>query len=481
MKILLTGSNGYIGKRLLPELIEKGHHVICLVRDKSRFEFKKLYEGKVEIYEADFLKEIDAKDIPLDFDTAFYLIHSMSSSKGDFEDLEAKAAENFVKYIDQTKCRQIIFLSGISNVKVLSKHLRSRKNVEDILKRSRASVTVLRAGIIVGSGSASFEIIRDLVEKLPVMITPKWLNTKTQPIAVRDVIKFLTGVIMNEQCFDKTFDIAGPEILTYKELLLQYAKFRKLKRIIITLPVMSPRLSSYWLYFVTSTSYRLAVNLVNSMKIEVVSRNNDLQKLLNIETLNYRTAVELAFQKIEQNLVLSSWKDSLITSSSLNRLTEFADVPEFGCFKDKKEIPIKNSSKDVLDNVWAIGGNRGWYYGNSLWKIRGYMDKLIGGVGLRRGRTNYTSIAPGDVLDFWRVLIADKEGKRLLLYAEMKLPGEAWLEFNITVKDGKEVLNQIATFRPSGLLGRIYWYLVLPFHYFIFGGMVRNIERYKSA
>lgn len=479
MKILLTGASGYIGKRLLPVLIEQGHHVVCCVRDKSRFDNKKDFEGSVEVFEVDFLKEVDIQDSPKEFDIAYFLIHSMSSSIKDFEKLEAETAKNFSNYVDRVQCKQIIYLSGIANEKKLSKHLTSRKNVEVILKKGKTPVTILRAGIIIGSGSASFEIIRDLVEKLPVMIAPRWLDTRIQPIAIRDVIKFLTGVILNEKCLDQTFDIGGPEVLTYKQILLGYADVRKLKRLIITLPVMSPRLSSYWLYFVTSTTYKLAVNLVNSMKIEVVSRDKKLQEILNIKTINFRKSVELAFEKIEQNLVLSSWKDSLITSSAANRLTDYIEVPNFGCFKDSKEIPITNDPEQVMKNIWSIGGLRGWYYGNFLWKIRGMMDKAVGGTGLRRGRTNQDRIAAGDALDFWRVLIADKEQRRLLLYAEMRLPGEAWLEFKIENKDSKNYLYQAATFRPSGLLGRIYWYALMPFHYFIFNKMIRNIEKFK--
>lgn len=479
MKILLTGSTGYIGKRLLPVLTEQGHHVICCVRDKNRFEKKEYYNDNISLFEVDFLKEVDPENIPVEFDVAFYLIHSMSSSISEFSEFETDCANNFVSFIKKTNCRQIIYLSGIANAPELSEHLLSRKNVEEILKRSSIPVTILRAGIIVGSGSASFEIIRDLVEKLPVMITPKWLNTKCQPIAIRDVIKFLTGVMLNDKCFGGTFDIGGPEILSYREVLLGYAEVRKLKRFIITLPVMSPRLSSYWLYFVTSTSYKLAVNLVESMKIEVVCRNNDLQKMLNIETIGYKKSVELAFEKIEQNMVLSSWKDSLITSSAYGSISENIQVPEFGCFKDRKEIEIKNDPEQVLDNVWSIGGERGWYYGNTLWRIRGYLDRLSGGVGLRRGRTNLNRLASGDVLDFWRVIVADRDEQRLLLYAEMKLPGEAWLEFKIIQKGKKQFLTQTATFRPSGLPGRIYWYLLLPFHFFIFDGMINNIEKHK--
>lgn len=480
MKILLTGSTGYIGKRLLPALTEQGHEVICCVRDRDRFEKKNYFGDSISLFEVDFLKKVDPENAPLEFDAAFYLIHSMSSSISDFSEFETDCAENFTEYINRTKCRQIIYLSGIANAPELSEHLLSRKNVEEILKKSRVPVSILRAGIIVGSGSASFEIIRDLVEKLPVMITPKWLNTKCQPIAIRDVIKFLTGVLLNDKCFNRTFDIGGPEILTYRDVLLGYAKVRKLKRYILTLPVMSPRLSSYWLYFVTSTSYKLAVNLVESMKIEVICKDSELQKILNIETINYKRSVELAFEKIEQNMVLSSWKDSLVTSSAYSSLSENIQVPEFGCFKDKKEVVIENDPEQVLDNIWSIGGERGWYYGNFLWSVRGFLDKLSGGVGLRRGRTNLNKLTTGDALDFWRVIVADREAKRLLLYAEMKLPGEAWLEFIITQRGNKHFLKQTATFRPNGLPGRLYWYMLMPFHYFVFEGMIRNIEKYKG-
>ena len=262
-------------------------------------------------------------------------------------------------------------------------------------------------------------------------------------------------------------------------MLLQLAEVRGLKRFIFTVPVMTPRLSSYWLYFVTSTSYMLAINLVNSMKIEVVAKNNELEKLLGINPISYKEAVQLAFQKIEQNNVLSSWKDSLVSSYSDNSLLEHINIPTNGCFVDKREKEITSSVEGVLDNIWSIGGERGWYYADWLWHLRGFLDKLVGGVGLRRGRTSKTEIHTGDTLDFWRVLAADKQNKRLLLYAEMKLPGEAWLEFKIVEKNGKNFLKQTATFRPKGLLGRMYWYSVLPFHYFVFDGMAENVVNFK--
>ncbi|MBE2279777.1 MAG: SDR family oxidoreductase [Ignavibacteriaceae bacterium] len=483
LNILLTGANGYIGKRILPVLTEEGHSVVCCVRNKKRLPDSGIYKDeKVQIFEIDFLDDSLPKIENIhDIDVAYYFLHSMSSEDKEFAQLEEKTAKNFIKLATILKVKQIIYLSGIVNESELSSHLKSRKRVEDVLKSGEIPVTVLRAGIIVGSGSASFEIIRDLVEKLPVMITPKWLNTRHQPIAIRDVIKFLTGVILKTETYGKSYDIGGPDILTYKEMLLIFSNVRGLKRLILTVPVMTPKLSSYWLFFVTSTSYRLAQNLVDSMKIPVICRNNDLGELLKIETVSYRRAVEFAFEKIEQNMVISSWKDSLVSSVKDPGLLKHINVPKFGCFVDNRRAEISSEPDQVLENVWSIGGDRGWYYANFLWSIRGILDKIVGGVGLRRGRTHPSKINAGDTLDFWRVLISDLSEKRLLLFAEMKLPGDAWLEFKIEEKEGKIYLIQTATFRPKGIKGRLYWYSVLPFHHFIFNGMVRNIINFRPA
>ncbi len=473
MKILLTGANGYVGRRLLPELLSAGHDVVCCVRDKNRLGFEKNILDAVTLWEVDFLNEVSLTSCPKDIDVAYYLIHSMSSSTQEFDVLESKAATHFNHYMDHIGVQQVIYLSGIVNNITLSKHLQSRKNVETILKQGNYNATVLRAGIIVGSGSASFEIIRDLCEKLPFMITPKWVLTKTQPIAIRDVIRYLLGVLLREDCYNDSFDIGGPDVLTYKQMMQLYAKTRGFRNWIITVPIMTPKLSSYWLYFVTSTSYKLAINLVDSMKMEVICQDNRLQQRLQTQPISYTEAIQLAFIKIEQNLVVSSWKDSLISGRFAHNLGEFIQVPTYGCLKDEKSIPLKNPEK-TLENIWTIGGEKGWYYGNWLWRFRGFIDKLFGGVGLRRGRTHPTHVANGDALDFWRVLLANKDEKRMLLFAEMRLPGEAWLEFRI---DADQVLHQIATFRPRGIWGRLYWYSLVPFHYFIFRGMIQNIAK----
>jgi uncharacterized protein YbjT (DUF2867 family) len=483
MKILLTGSTGYIGRRLLPVLLADGHEVICLVRDKRRFDwedFSKEDLTKISVVEGDLSSAASLVSIAVNFDAAYYLVHSMSSAHEDFSQLESDSATNFVALVNRSNAKQIIYLSGIVNDNALSDHLLSRKNVEDILRTSTVPATVLRAAIIIGSGSASFEIIRDLVEKLPVMIAPRWLKTRCQPIGIRNVIEYLQGVLLKQETYNQSFDIGGADILTYKEMLLGYAKVRNLKRLIITVPLLSPKLSSLWLYFVTSTSYSLARTLVASMKNEVICKDIRIQNSVPIKILHYQEALELAFQKINEKNIISSWKDAISTDTLNKNFLDNVKVPEHGVLIDKRVIEFTRDKNEVIENLWRIGGTRGWYFGNLLWRIRGIMDKMVGGVGLRRGRRSEIDLKPGDALDFWRVLAAEKESGRLLLYAEMKLPGEAWLEFRIKEKEGKKELHQKATFQPLGLWGRVYWYLVFPFHGLIFPKMAKGIINYKE-
>jgi len=469
MKILLTGATGYIGKRLLPVLIDKGYQVVCSVRDMSRFQPEKAVADKIQVVENDLTEANSLDSIPHDIDVAYYLVHSMSVSR-DYAHLEMRSAANFRKAMDSRGVRQVIYLSGMVNSDTLSKHLASRRKVEEELGKGAYALTTLRAGIIIGSGSASFEIIRDLVEKLPVMIAPKWLNTRCQPIGISDVISLLTGTLGTWEDYKGGFDIAGPEVLTYKEMLMEFARERGLRRLILTVPVMTPRLSSYWLYFVTSTSYKLATSLVDSMKVEVVARPDQLLRLPGAEPMTYREAIRRAFEKIEQNEIISSWKDSAVSGRLNYHISDFLNVPEFGCFRDVRSTTCADVPA-TIEKIWRIGGETGWYYGNWLWRIRGLLDKMAGGVGLRRGRTSTDRIHAGDTLDFWRVLYANRAEGRLLLFAEMKLPGEAWLEFRME----DDVLVQSATFRPKGLLGRLYWYAVLPFHGLIFRGMLNRL------
>ncbi len=475
MHVLLTGATGYIGKRLLTVLLDQGHHVTCCVRDARRFHVPELGAERVRVIEADFTEStFDLKEIPR-ADAAYYLIHSLSASTAGYGQQEKVTASNFVALAEALGCRQVIYLGGIANESELSEHLASRKAVEEILKTGRFRVTILRAGIIVGSGSASFEIIRDLVEKLPLMVAPRWVNTRCQPIAVKNVIQYLTGVLLKPATFDQTFDIGGPDVLTYKQMMLDFASVRHLRRLIITIPVMTPRLSSYWLYFVTSTNYTLAVNLVKSMKVEVVCSEQRLQEMLGLDLIPYREAVTRAFGRMEQNMVVSSWIDAVSSSKIHDDLSAYVRVPENGCLTDRVVMPLADPPGKVWQRIWSIGGDNGWYYASFLWRIRGFLDKMAGGVGLRRGRRDQQQIKPGDALDFWRVLVADEKRKRLLLFAEMKLPGEAWLEFRIEAPDGVPALVQTATFRPRGLLGRIYWHGISPAHFFVFNGMAKAI------
>ena len=482
MKVLLTGSTGYIGRRLLPVLVNDGHQVVCLVRDKRRFDWEDFDEdflSHVEVVEADLDNRKSLDVLPGDIDAAYYLVHSLTSSYSGFSEMENRTAENFADWIRNTKARQIIYVGGITNDDNLSEHLQSRRNVEDVLRNSDVPLTVLRAAIIIGSGSASFEIIRDLVEKLPVMIAPKWLNSRCQPIAIRNVIEYLVGVLDSKKTFGKIYDIGGPDVLTYKEMLLEYGRKRKLKRYILSVPVLTPKLSSLWLYFVTTTSYPLARNLVDSMKHDVIVKHTGIDDIVPVKKLCYREALDKAFSRISQKNVISSWKDAVSYKTMKYNFLDFIDVPQYGCLRDKRIVSFSASRTNrVKENIWSIGGFRGWYFGNWMWKIRGFLDKAVGGVGLRRGRRSPIDLKAGDSLDFWRVILADEKRKRLLLYAEMKLPGEAWLEFRIQEGADSSALIQTATFRPLGLWGRLYWYILIPFHAVIFPKMARAIVNY---
>ncbi|MGL4994304.1 MAG: SDR family oxidoreductase [Bacteroidales bacterium] len=481
MKILLTGVTGYIGGRLLPALLDEKHSVVCVVRDIRRFPERYKDREGIEIVEGDFLDKESLINIPLDIDIAYYLIHSMSSSTEHFSEDEALSAMNFVEFIERSSTKQVIYLSGIGNDKDLSKHLSSREKVASILRDGKNfNTTILRAAIIIGSGSASFEIIRDLVEKLPIMTVPKFMKNECQPIAIRDVIYYLINSIANQEMMNRTFDIGGPSIMSYLDMLKGVAKVRKLKRHIFVLPLIKTRLCANWLYFVTSTSYTLALNLTDSMKNRVVCSESEIKRILPLELISFEKAVELAYDKIEQDNVLSSWRDSF-SSSSLNwQIDERVNVPSFGTYSYKVENQFENSPEIVIDNVWQVGGTKGWWYANWLWRIRGYLDLITRGVGLSRGRTNKEELYPGQSLDFWRVLIADKEHGRLLLYAEMKMPGEGWLEFRVNKKDGVNSLKIEATMRPKNIWGRAYWYATKPLHYWIFNGMFRNLTTKMS-
>jgi len=486
MRILLTGANGYIGMRLLPVLVEAGHQVTCVVRDHRRFMPKQDLLNRIEVIEFDFLEPENALQNfnNRQFDVGYYLIHSLGDTTTTLKEYELRSAGCFVLVAKLTQVRQIVYLSGICNEVKLSKHLMARSEVKAVLARSGIPYTIFEAGIIVGSGSISFEIIRDLTEILPLMVVPYWLNSRCQPIAIRNVIYYLQHCLLNEKTFSRIFEIGGPDVLTYKDMILKYAKVRGYKRYIISVPSLFPfpRLSTYWLYFTTSANFTIARQLVDSMKSDTICKGFSIREIIPQYLIPYEEAIQMAFAKIEQNMVLSSWTDAISSSLSHLDINQHIEVPVNGCFKDRKWVEIKPEKVDeVTERFMEIGGERGWYYANWLWHIRGFLDKLQGGVGLGRGRREDSNLQPGDAIDFWRVLLADRKNNRLLLYAEMKMPGEAWLEFSIVKNKNRSILKQTATFRPWGLLGRIYWYSVLPFHYFIFRNMLDNIAHGKSA
>jgi uncharacterized protein YbjT (DUF2867 family) len=478
MRILLTGANGYIGRRLLPVLVEEGHEVTCVVRDQKRFQPLPDLLTKISIIEFDFLQPENVLQNFKNkiFDVAYYLIHSLGDTSTTLKEYEIRSAGCFVLVANLTQVKQIIFLSGICNEEILSKHLMARKAVKEVFKRSGIAYTIFEAGIIVGSGSVSFEIIRDLSEKLPVMIVPRWLNSRCQPIAIRNLINYLHLSLLNKQTFFKTFEIGGPDVLTYKQMILEFAAVRGYKRYIISLPVLFPGLSAYWLYLTTSANFTIASQLVQSMKNDVICKEHSIHEIIPQELIPYREAIKMAFLKIEQNMVVSSWTDAASSSLSGLDINQYVEVPVDGCYRDQRWVEIeKDKIEEVANRFFGIGGNQGWYYADKLWRIRGMIDKMVGGVGMRRGRRSDIDIQPGDALDFWRVLLVDRKNYRLLLFAEMKLPGEAWLEFSIVKSETHCILKQTATFRPRGILGRNYWYAMLPFHFFIFRNMLKRI------
>ena len=472
MKILLTGAGGYIGSRLMPVLIEAGHEIVALTRSRARLSIP---IGD-QIIEADLLEPKSLDAIPKDIDAAYYLVHSMGEHSNGFAAKEAESARHFCQAIEQTNAKQIIYLSGLAHGKQLSEHMQSRKLVGEILEKSSIPTTILEAGIIIGSGSASFEIIRDLVEKLPIMVAPTWVRSLCQPIAISDVIFYLHSVLDNEACKNKSFDIGGPEQISYLEMLQRFAKIRNLHRLIIPIPLLTPRLSSYWLFFVTAISYPLAKALVKSLKHDAICLDNSIREIIPHDCLTYEEALNRTFELIEQQVIVSSWKDALVKSDLNPDLQSYIATPIHGCLKEIITLPYKNREASI-DKLWAIGGDNGWYYMDWAWKLRGHIDRMVGGIGLRRGRTHPTRLRNGDVLDFWRVLFADKEKGVLLLYTEMKIPGEAWLEYHI--EDG--TVTQAATFRPKGVLGRLYWYSLVPFHYFIFRNLCSAIATVHSS
>lgn len=471
MKVLLTGSTGYIGRRLKQILLnDENIELKLLVRNKKSVSSM---DKKIEIIEGDTFNKESLKEALKDVEVAYYLIHSLSNEN--YKDLDKISAQNFLDVAALCGVKRIIYLGGLGvKNENTSEHLLSRIETGEILSSNKNVQTIwFRAGVIIGSGSASFEIIRNLTEKLPIMTTPKWVNTKAQPIAVSDVLSYLhNGLYLNEK--ENLIVDIGSEQLSYKNMMLKTAKVLGLKRYLITLPFMSINLSSYWLNLFTPVPFTVAKALIEGLKSEVIIQNDHAKKYFpNITPISYEEAVKNAIKEIEENQVISRWNDKGDGVWEKNAQNEISKA----VFIDRKEVDISNlEASKVYQSFIGIGGENGWFDFDFLWELRGIIDKLIGGVGLKRGRRSQCDLRISDCLDFWKVVDLKKD-ERLLLYAQMKVPGEAWLEFKI--KDNK--LIQSAYFYPKGVLGRLYWYALVPLHYFVFNNMIKSIIKKAKA
>lgn len=476
--ILLTGATGYVGGRLLSRLEEAGYKVRCLSRNPE-YLLQKASE-QTEVIQGDVLKGDHLDQAMEGIDTAFYLVHSMGTAK-DFVEEDRQAARNFARAAKNAGIRKIIYLGGLSDPdEKLSEHLQSRNEVGETLKESDAQVIEFRASIIIGSGSLSFELIRSLVQKLPVMIWPRWVSTKAQPVSIEDVLDYLMAAMDLEESGNHIVEIGGPDQVSYGDLMIEYAKQRGLKRWTIPVPFLSPRLSSLWLGLVTPVYARIGRKLVESLKNPTVLHDDSAKKLFpEIHPRGLTESIERALVNEDQKFAQTRWSDSLSSSGSPRR---WGGV-RFGTrLIDSRRIHVNLPADEAFKPIQRIGGKKGWYYADWLWKIRGMLDLLLGGVGMRRGRPEPEKIRIGDTLDFWRVL--DYEPNHLLLlYAEMKLPGRAWLEFEVTEEGTQTFIRQTAIFDPIGLMGLAYWYGIYPLHQLVFAGMLKSIatEAYQSS
>lgn len=463
MKILLTGATGYIGRRLKHRLLKEDDVFLRLfVKRKESV----IPLPNVEVAEGNTFDTESLDKALSGIDVAYYLIHSMGSDN--YRELDQKSAHNFLEACIKNGVKRIIYLGGLGEKESASEHLMSRLETGEILSSEPERIQTLwfRAGVIIGSGSASFEIIRNLVEKLPFMITPKWVNTLCQPSSERDVIEYLTQASKLDSQESSIIDI-GSETMSYKNLLLGYARAVGLKRILIPVPFFSPKLSSYWLTFMTPVPYSVASALIEGLKSEVLKKNDNSAKLFpTIYPMKYDDAVKAAVEEIKHTQILSRWSDASGEAWEIDHSALANAV-----FTDRQILSLNGISKEqIFATVCSIGGDNGWFGYEMLWKVRGTIDKLFGGYGLSRGRRDAQNLRIGDSVDFWKVVDL-KENERLLLFAQMKLPGKAWLEF--LIKEDK--LYQTAYFYPHGLAGRFYWYVMLPFHLFIFRGMTKNL------
>ncbi len=478
-RALVTGATGYVGGRLVSRLLDEGYTVRVMARNVDKLRDYP-WLPKVEVIQAD-AQNLEALTPALkDVDVAYYMLHSLSEHSG-FETIEAEMATNFAHAAKDVKVSRIVYLGGITPPdSQLSVHLESRRSTGQILRTSGVPTTELRAAIIIGSGSASFEMLRYLTERLPFMVTPRWLNNRVQPIAIRDVLHYLVQAGNETGTESHIGDIGGPDIMFYKEMMQRYAKIAGLRpRKILTVPVLTPRLSSHWVSVVTPVPRRLALPLVDSLVNEVVvNKDLDVRQFLAEPTeglLDFNTAVAYALERVRNQDVQTRWSSASVPGAPSEPLSTDPDWSGGSLYVDLRERVTTASPDNLWKVIEAIGGKNGYYSLPFLWEIRGLIDRLMGGVGLRRGRRDPEHLYVGETVDFWRVERCDR-GQLLRLRAEMKLPGLAWLELIVDQDaEGRTVYRQRATYRPTGLLGHMYWWAVVPFHVFVFGFMVRRI------
>ncbi|MBN8554856.1 MAG: DUF2867 domain-containing protein [Deltaproteobacteria bacterium] len=473
-KLLVTGATGYVGGRLCPILISKGYSLRCLVRDASRLSLD-LVQG-ADIVEGDASDERSLRKALDGIDIAYYLIHSLSSKDEDFSHKDLKTAQLFGQIAAELGVKRIIYLGGLGSAKdELSKHLKSRQQTGDALRLSGVPVTEFRAGIIIGSGSLSFELLRYLSERLPVMICPRWVRTLAQPIGIRDVLRYLVESLELPESTGKIFEIGGTTKLSYGDMIKSYARQRGLKRFLIHVPVLTPRLSSLWVNFITPIPVQIARPLIEGVRNEVTVHDETVHTVFSFQPLSFEEALTRALMKVNRGEIETAWTTSAERFSKRGSLLKVDQVEGF--IVEKRQIEINASAEIVFKHISEVGGKKGWPYGNFLWQLRGFIDYLLGGVGMRRGRRSPIDLRVGDVIDFWQV--EKFERNRLLrLRAEMKVPGKAWLQYEI-LERGLEncTLSQTAYFSPKGVAGLLYWYLLYPIHAIMFQGTVQKLKQ----
>lgn len=475
-RILVTGASGYIGGRLVPELLTRGYRVRALVRRDSPEYHERWARAEVAIADVLHSSQTGLEAALKGIDTAYYLLHSLHLGPKEFEAADLKAARNFRKAAEKQKVKRIIYLGGLGDVRnPLSSHLQNRIEVANELKKGRVPVTSLRAAIIIGSGSASYEIVRHLVRKVPVIPIPTWAENRCQPIAVRDVIKYLVGVLETPKTKGNDFDIGGRDVLTYKSMLAILGRIRRKKQVFIPFPFFPIRFGAYITSFFTPVPHPITHCLLEGLKNDVVCRDNTIKTLIPFEPLAYREAVVRAMSREDQDRVATRWSDAYPPAHELAiKLHELSKKP---AYRSVYAILSKKQPAALFQSTCQIGGRKGWFNNNWLWRLRGILDRMLMGVGTSRGRKNYSFLEINDVVDFWRIEDLKKD-RRLLLRAEMKLPGRAWLEFSIKKGiSGLQTLYVIAHFDTKTLFGKLYWYACLPFHALIFQKLLKDIEK----